>query len=137
MTNNDINKTDKDYAKVMAKLLLKGWVMLAESCPKCGAPLFKHNNEIICPQCGKILSNESDRVKIYSEKTTPILNDRGINLSKDIDSLNAKIVRIMDMLISKIIENEYLDVTILNSYLANLNLLVDILTKLNNLKLKK
>jgi len=37
----------------------------------------------------------------------------------------------------KIIENEYLDVTILNSYLANLNLLVDILTKLNNLKLKK
>ena len=39
--------------KRMSTLLLSGATMLAESCPDCKVPLFKKNDNIFCPKCGR------------------------------------------------------------------------------------
>ena len=43
---------DKDV-KRMAELLKSGAVMLSETCPICGSPLFKMRDEVYCVQCDK------------------------------------------------------------------------------------
>ncbi|MGQ4833243.1 MAG: Sjogren's syndrome/scleroderma autoantigen 1 family protein [Candidatus Asgardarchaeia archaeon] len=40
-----------EVVKRMATLLHKGAIMLSETCKKCGTPLFKYENQIICPKC--------------------------------------------------------------------------------------
>jgi len=37
--------------KDMADILLKGGKMLNRSCPKCNAPLFKHEDRTFCAKC--------------------------------------------------------------------------------------
>ncbi len=45
----------------MSELLRAGAVMLSETCPKCGSPLFKlKSGEIICPIHGKVVVVKSD-----------------------------------------------------------------------------
>ncbi|MEM2145234.1 MAG: Sjogren's syndrome/scleroderma autoantigen 1 family protein [Candidatus Jordarchaeaceae archaeon] len=39
--------------KKMATLLRRGASLLSQSCPQCGAPLFKIKDEIFCPSCEK------------------------------------------------------------------------------------
>ena len=39
--------------KKMASLLRRGASLLSQSCPQCGAPLFKIKDEIYCPSCEK------------------------------------------------------------------------------------
>ena len=34
-------KKDADASKAMSELLLKGWSMLAESCPNCYVPIMR------------------------------------------------------------------------------------------------
>ncbi len=39
--------------KRMAELLRRGATMLAESCPNCGAPLFKVKDKVYCASCDR------------------------------------------------------------------------------------
>ncbi|MGC8631310.1 MAG: Sjogren's syndrome/scleroderma autoantigen 1 family protein [Thermoprotei archaeon] len=44
-------KNDEDIKK-MATLLKSGAIMLADTCPVCGSPLFKlRSGQVICPHC--------------------------------------------------------------------------------------
>ncbi|MEB3764790.1 MAG: hypothetical protein GSR77_01285 [Desulfurococcales archaeon] len=47
---------DPKVVKKMAELMLRGAVMLADTCPLDGLPLFKlRNGDIVCPVHGKII----------------------------------------------------------------------------------
>ena len=49
----------------MSTLLLSGATMLADSCPDCKVPLFKKNENIFCPKCGRkaVFVSSDDEVK--------------------------------------------------------------------------
>jgi len=50
--------------KEMAKLLTSGATMLAESCPKCGSPLFRlKDGKVMCPSCGFTPTETKPEVK--------------------------------------------------------------------------
>jgi UPF0148 protein len=59
--------------KEMAELLRKGAIMLSETCPKCGTPLFKlDGGTIICPMCQqtiKIVSSDIDEQDITQQQS--------------------------------------------------------------------
>jgi uncharacterized Zn finger protein (UPF0148 family) len=48
-------KKDADSSMAMSELLLKGWSMLAESCPDCYVPIMRSRDksEQKCVGCGK------------------------------------------------------------------------------------
>lgn len=47
--------------KRMVQLLQQGAVMLAETCPICGLPLFRlKNGEVVCPIHGRVVIVSSD-----------------------------------------------------------------------------
>ncbi len=41
----------EEKSRRISEALKKGWKMLSEICPGCGAPLFQTNGETICPVC--------------------------------------------------------------------------------------
>ena len=47
------NENSSSDIKHMSTLLLSGATMLADSCPNCKVPLFKKNENIFCPKCGR------------------------------------------------------------------------------------
>ncbi|MCE4607273.1 MAG: hypothetical protein F7B59_08125 [Desulfurococcales archaeon] len=50
-----------DLVRKMARLMQRGAVMLEETCPLCGSPLFRlPNGDIVCPIHGKIKIVSSD-----------------------------------------------------------------------------
>jgi len=52
---------DPEVVKRMARLMMQGAVMLAETCPICGLPLFRlRSGEVICPVHGRVLIVSSD-----------------------------------------------------------------------------
>ncbi|MHA2223870.1 MAG: Sjogren's syndrome/scleroderma autoantigen 1 family protein [Candidatus Hodarchaeales archaeon] len=60
------NKNDStSEIKQMSSLLLSGAIMLADSCPDCKVPLFKKNEKIFCPKCGRkaIFASSDDEVR--------------------------------------------------------------------------
>ena len=60
MPERDPHK-DPAVVKKMAQLMLQGAVMLAETCPVCGLPLFRlRNGETVCPVHGRVLIVSSD-----------------------------------------------------------------------------
>ena len=82
---------DKQKAlKRMAELLRSGAIMLEETCPICGLPLFKlKSGEIVCPIHGpvKVVSSEAEAIsavtesvlntleKIITQKLSRIINE--------------------------------------------------------------
>jgi len=45
----------------MSELLRAGAIMLSETCPKCGSPLFKlKSGEIVCPVHGRVIVVKTD-----------------------------------------------------------------------------
>lgn len=50
--SNDNENSSSDIQQ-MSTLLLSGATMLADSCPDCKVPLFKKNENIFCPKCGR------------------------------------------------------------------------------------
>ncbi len=59
VTNMD--KTNDSSVKKMAELLRRGATMLAESCPQCGSPLLKVEDDIYCATCDRrIVYADSD-----------------------------------------------------------------------------
>ena len=62
--------------KKMAELLRTGAVMLEETCPVCGLPLFKlKNGEVVCPIHGvvKVVSSEAEAVSAVTESVLSTL----------------------------------------------------------------
>lgn len=52
---------DKEVVKKMAQLMMQGAVMLGETCPICGLPLFRlRNGDVACPVHGKIILVSSE-----------------------------------------------------------------------------
>ena len=52
---------EKEAMRRMKELLKEGAIMLSETCPICGLPLFKlKNGDIICPIHGKVYIVSSD-----------------------------------------------------------------------------
>ncbi len=52
---------DPNVVKKMARLMLEGAVMLAETCPLDGLPLFRlRNGDIVCPVHGRIMLVHSE-----------------------------------------------------------------------------
>ena len=45
--------SDEDKLKRTANLLRSGATMLFKHCPECGSPLFKKDENILCPNCNK------------------------------------------------------------------------------------
>jgi UPF0148 protein len=57
----NMDKTNEGSVKKMAELLRRGATMLAESCPQCGSPLLKVQDDIYCATCDRrIVYAESD-----------------------------------------------------------------------------
>ncbi|MHA2384727.1 MAG: Sjogren's syndrome/scleroderma autoantigen 1 family protein [Candidatus Thorarchaeota archaeon] len=48
-----MDKTNDSSVKKMAELLRRGATMLAESCPQCGSPLMKVEDDIYCATCDR------------------------------------------------------------------------------------
>jgi len=86
-----VSTYDKQKAlKRMAELLRSGAIMLEETCPICGLPLFKlKSGEIVCPIHGpvKVVSSEAEAIsavtesvlntleKIITQKLSRIINE--------------------------------------------------------------
>jgi UPF0148 protein len=52
---------DKEVVRKMAQLMMQGAVMLSETCPICGLPLFRlRNGDVVCPIHGKIILVRSE-----------------------------------------------------------------------------
>ncbi len=52
---------DPRVVKKMAQLMMQGAVMLAETCPVCGLPLFRlRSGEVVCPVHGRIVIVSSE-----------------------------------------------------------------------------
>jgi len=69
----------------MADILLKGGKMLNRSCPKCNAPLFKHEDRTFCAKCnwqegdaqaaeGGSAESSAENVKVEAGKTLETLS---------------------------------------------------------------
>ncbi|MCE4620558.1 MAG: hypothetical protein F7C33_05995 [Desulfurococcales archaeon] len=60
MEKRDLYK-DKEVVRKMAQLMMQGAVMLSETCPICGLPLFRlRNGDVVCPVHGKIILVSSE-----------------------------------------------------------------------------
>ena len=58
-----ISLSEEDIKK-MANMLRRGASLLSQSCPQCGAPLFKIKDDIYCPTCEKkvVIVKEGEEV---------------------------------------------------------------------------
>lgn len=54
-------RKDPKVIKIMAQLMAQGGVMLEQTCPICGLPLFRlKNGDVVCPLHGKVYIVSSD-----------------------------------------------------------------------------
>ena len=102
-----------------AELLKEGAVMLPETCPICGSPLYKlRDGRIVCPVHGEIM-------KIKSKKQeTEIKVDTALD-----DLINAMILKVREFT-SKVPTASKPDAEELSVWLRNLDLIIEIRNKL-------
>ncbi|HIH40177.1 MAG TPA: hypothetical protein HA221_01245 [Halobacteria archaeon] len=67
---------DEKITKI-SDMLIKGGKMLSTHCSSCGSPLFKINNETVCPVCETRFIDEKD-IKVDKERKKENLYDRSI-----------------------------------------------------------
>ncbi len=69
---------DKKISEAI-KLLYKGAKMLPYHCPECGIPIFKYEDKMICPSCGReaVFENELKDKKIDSNRDVVEENLKG------------------------------------------------------------
>ena len=105
--------------KRAAELLKEGAVMLPETCPICGSPLYKlRDGRIVCPVHGEIM-------KIKSKKQeTEMKVDSALD-----DLINAMILKVREFT-SKVPNASKLDAEELGQWLKNLDLAIEIRNKL-------
>ncbi|HIE32022.1 MAG TPA: hypothetical protein EYP67_06550 [Methanosarcinales archaeon] len=56
---------------VMSRMLELGGTMLAETCERCGAPMFRYQGKIGCPTCDFRMVQESEAGKTEEPEKTP------------------------------------------------------------------
>jgi len=81
-----------DLVKKMARLMQRGAVMLEETCPLCGSPLFRlPNGDIVCPIHGKIkiVSSEEEASIVEAESVLRELVGYSAGKIKKLMSSNA------------------------------------------------
>ncbi len=60
--------------KKMAELLRAGAAMLAETCPRCGSPLFRlRSGEVLCPIHGKVMVVKSEEEFATASATSVLM----------------------------------------------------------------
>ncbi len=83
-----------DVAKRAAELLKQGAVMLPETCPLCGSPLFRlKNGDVVCPIHGKVIlaKNEKEVIRVKEDEVIDDLIKKVLNLiSKKLEGLNVE-----------------------------------------------
>jgi UPF0148 protein len=62
-----------DEIDVMSRMLERGGTMLAETCERCGAPMFRYQGKIGCPSCDfRMMQDEGGEAeKIGKPEKTP------------------------------------------------------------------
>jgi UPF0148 protein len=68
-----------DAMKRMVQLLQQGAVMLAETCPICGLPLFRlKSGEVVCPVHGRvvIVSSDEEEREVHIEEAVKLAEYR-------------------------------------------------------------
>ncbi|MBS7250710.1 MAG: hypothetical protein KIH08_09015 [Candidatus Freyarchaeota archaeon] len=62
----------EENIKKMANMLRRGASLLSQSCPQCGAPLFKIKGEIYCPACERkvVIVKEGEQIPLNVEGST-------------------------------------------------------------------
>ncbi|MGD9380827.1 MAG: Sjogren's syndrome/scleroderma autoantigen 1 family protein [Candidatus Thorarchaeota archaeon] len=65
-----MDKTNDSSVKKMAELLRRGATMLAESCPQCGSPLMKVEDNIYCATCDRriVYANSDEEAETQAVK---------------------------------------------------------------------
>ena len=63
-----------DEIDVMSRMLERGGTMLAETCERCGAPMFRYQGKIGCPSCDFRMMQDEER---GAEKTGKIGETQG------------------------------------------------------------
>ena len=108
-----------DPVKRAAELLKEGAVMLPETCPICGSPLYKlRDGRIVCPIHGEIM-------KIKSKKQeTEVKVDSALD-----DLINAMIIKVRDFT-QRVPGATKVEAEELGIWLKNLELAIEIRNKL-------
>jgi len=69
---------DKKISEAI-KLLYKGAKMLAYHCPDCGTPIFKYQDKMFCPSCGKEAVFESEvRKQLENEQVGKVKQENDV-----------------------------------------------------------
>ncbi|TFH08922.1 MAG: hypothetical protein E4H14_05445 [Candidatus Thorarchaeota archaeon] len=81
---------DKDDTSVkkMADLLRRGATMLADSCPQCGSPLFKVENDIYCVKCDRRIVYADSEEEIETQAVLNIIPGLRETLIRKLKALN-------------------------------------------------
>jgi len=81
---------DKDDTSVkkMADLLRRGATMLADSCPQCGSPLFKVEDDIYCVKCDRRIVYADSEEEIETEAVMTLLPELRETLMGKLRALN-------------------------------------------------
>ncbi|MCD6324062.1 MAG: hypothetical protein J7L55_03020 [Desulfurococcales archaeon] len=83
----------REALRRMAELLRTGAVMLNETCPICGLPLFRlRSGEVVCPVHGpvKVVKSESEAIAATTEAVLDELEKRVIyELSKTLNDISS------------------------------------------------
>lgn len=93
--------------KKAADLLRQGAVMLGESCPVCGLPLFKlKNGEVVCPDHGRvfIVRDEDEASAVKRRASLEEIQDRSLEMAlkysrrieEDPDAVNT-VIRLLEV----------------------------------------
>ena len=112
----------------MAEMLRSGATMLDDYCPKCNNILFRlKNQQIICSNCNVEIKYEKD---IESNKKY----EKESDLNQEL--YFGDLINIYTKLFKKLTEEiqTIKDTTIIEKYLDNLHKLLDLITKLRELK---
>jgi len=84
---------EDDRAAKLAEALKRGWRMLSETCPNCGAPLFQAGGEVICAVCSTkyiLVSSEEEAAEARAMYSLMELRDALIRtLSREMQRLGA------------------------------------------------
>ncbi len=54
------DEAERESARHMSELLLKGAKMTDRHCPECGTPLFREDDRIYCPECERTVVTGDD-----------------------------------------------------------------------------
>ena len=109
-----------DVVKRAAELLKEGAVMLPETCPLCGSPLYRlRDGRIVCPIHGEIRKVASKR------EETELKVDNTLD-----DLINAILEKVIDFT-AKVPKATKLEAEELNVWLSNLEKAIEIRRKLN------